>query len=152
MSEKIIATNRKASFNYILQDRFETGLVLTGSETKSLRESSANISEAYAMVKSHEIWLVNANISPYEPANYLNHKPKRDRKLLLHKREILKIEQKLKERGLTIVPTKMYFKNGRAKLEIALAKGKRSYDKRDSIKKRDINREVSREFSRRGRT
>jgi SsrA-binding protein len=144
MAEKIITTNRKASFNYHLLDRFEAGLQLTGSEVKSLRISSANINEAYAMMKNGELWLISSNISPYEPANYLNHKPKRDRKLLLHKRELLKIDQKLKERGLTIVPTRLYFKGGRAKCEIALAKGKKSYDKRDAIKRRDISRELSR--------
>ncbi len=144
MPEKIIATNRKASFNYHLMEKFEAGLQLVGSEVKSLRTASANISEAYAVMKKGELWLINANINPYDPANYLNHKPKRDRKLLLHKRELLKIDQKLKERGLTLVPTKIYFKEGRAKCEIALAKGKKSYDKRESIKKRDINRELSR--------
>lgn len=145
MAEKIIATNRKASFNYHLLERFEAGIQLTGSEVKSLRTASANISEAYAVMKKGELWLINSNISPYEPANYLNHKPKRDRKLLLHRRELLKIDQKLKERGLTLVPTKLYFKEGRAKCEIALAKGKKSYDKRESIKKRDMDRELSRE-------
>lgn len=149
MSIKIVTTNRKASFSYHLIDRFETGLVLTGSEVKSLRTTSPNIDEAYAMMKKGELWLVNSNIAPYEPANYLNHKPKRDRKLLLHKKEILKIDQKLKERGLTLVPTKLYFKDGRAKLEIALAKGKKSYDKRETIKKRDVDRELSRNFSKR---
>ncbi len=144
MSEKMITTNRKASFSYHLLERFEAGLQLTGSEVKSLRTASANISEAYAVMKKGELWLINANISPYEPANYLNHKPKRDRKLLLHKRELTKIDQKLKEHGLTIVPTKLYFKAGRAKCEVALAKGKKSYDKRESIKKRDIDRELSR--------
>lgn len=144
MSEKIITTNRKASFSYHLMERFEAGMQLTGSEVKSLRTASANISEAYAMMKNGELWLINASISPYEPANYLNHKPKRDRKLLLHRRELLKIDQKLKERGLTLVPTKLYFKEGRAKCEIALAKGKKSYDKRESIKRRDMDRELSR--------
>ncbi len=144
MSEKMITTNRKASFSYHLLERFEAGIQLTGSEVKSLRTASANISEAYAVMKKGELWLINANISPYEPANYLNHKPKRDRKLLLHKRELTKIDQKLKEHGLTIVPTRLYFKAGRAKCEIALAKGKKSYDKRESIKKRDMDRELSR--------
>jgi len=144
MGEKIITTNRKASFGYHLMERFEAGMQLTGSEVKSLRTSSANLAEAYAVIKKGELWLINSNISPYEPANYLNHKPKRDRKLLLHKRELIKIDQKLKERGLTLVPTKLYFKGGRAKCEIALAKGKKSYDKRESIKKRDIDRELAR--------
>lgn len=144
MGEKVITTNRKASFNYHLLDRMEAGIVLTGSEVKSLRTSSANLTDAYALIRNGELWLINANISPYEPANYLNHKPKRDRKLLLHKREILRIFQKLKERGFTLVPTKMYFKNGRAKVEIAFAKGKKSFDKREAIKKRDIKRELAR--------
>ncbi|MBI2093079.1 MAG: SsrA-binding protein SmpB [Deltaproteobacteria bacterium] len=144
MNVKIITTNRKASFNYNLLDKFEAGMVLTGSEVKSCRDGAVNIGESYALIKNGEMWLVNADISPYEPANYLNHKPKRDRKLLLHKRELIRISVKLKERGLTLIPTKMYFKGGRAKLEIALAKGKKSYDKRESIKKRDIKRELSR--------
>lgn len=137
-------TNRKASFNYHLLERFEAGIVLTGSEVKSLRMGAANLTDAYATIKKGEAWLINANISPYVQANYLNHKPKRDRKLLLHAREILKIDQRLKERGLTLVPTKLYFKEGRAKVEIALAKGKKAYDKRETIKKRDINRELAR--------
>lgn len=144
MSEKIITANRKASFEYHLLERFEAGIALMGSEVKSLRDGGANISEAYAIFKGAELWLINANINPYEPANYLNHKPKRDRKLLLHKKEILKIIMKLKEKGLTLIPTKLYFKNGLAKIEVALAKGKKSYDKRASIKKKDIDRELSR--------
>lgn len=144
MGEKIIALNRKASFNYQLLERIEAGVVLTGSEVKSLRGGGANIGEAYAMMKDGEIWLINSHINPYEPAHYLNHKPKRDRKLLLHKRELLKISQKMKEKGLTLVPTKLYFKEGRAKCELAMAKGKKSYDKKESIKKRDITRELSR--------
>lgn len=146
MSEKVVTTNRKAAFNYHLMDRVEAGLVLLGSEVKALRTGSANISEAYATIKGDGIWLVNSHIGLYEPANQLNHKPKRDRKLLLHGREVLKISQKLKERGLTLVPTRLYFKNGRAKLELALAKGKKMFDKRETIKKRDINRELSRKY------
>lgn len=145
MGEKIIASNRKASFNYHLLEKMEAGIVLTGSEVKSLRAGAANLTDAYAMIKEGELWLINANISPYEPANMLNHKPKRERKLLVHKRELLKIGQKLKEKGLTLVPTRMYFKEGHAKVEIAFAKGKRSYDKRESIKKRDIARSLARE-------
>jgi len=144
MGEKIIATNRKAHFNYHLLERVEAGIVLTGSEVKSLREGGGNIGEAYAMMKQGELWLINSHISPYEPAAYLNHKPKRDRKLLLHKRELLRIGQKLAEKGLTLVPTRMYFKSGRAKLELALAKGKQSFDKRETIKKRETDRELRR--------
>jgi len=143
-SEKNIAVNRRASFNYQLFDKFEAGIALTGSEIKGIRDSGANINEAYAMIKGGEIWLINSHISPYQPATYMNHKPKRDRKLLLHKREILKIEIKLKEKGLTLVPTKMYFKNGRAKIELALGKGKKSFDKRESIKKRESDRNLRR--------
>lgn len=146
MGEKIIATNRKASFNYHLINRMEAGIVLTGSEVKALRESGANLTDAYAMLRNGEMWLINAHISQYEPANYLNHKPKRDRKLLLHKKELLKISIKLKESGLTIVPTKLYFKEGIAKLELAIAKGKKSVDKREDMKKRDITRELSRTY------
>ena len=144
MGEKIICTNRKAHFNYHLLDRIEAGIVLTGSEVKSLREGGGNIGEAYAMMKGNELWLINSHISPYDPAAYLNHKPKRDRKLLLHKKELLRIGQKLAEKGLTLVPTKMYFKAGIAKLELALAKGKQAVDKRETIKKRDVDRELRR--------
>jgi SsrA-binding protein len=142
--EKIVTVNRKASFNYHLLERFEAGIALTGSEVKSMREGGANLTDAYAIEKKGELWLINSHINPYEPASLLNHKPKRDRKLLLRKKEILKITIKLKERGLTIVPTKIYFKFGRAKVEIALAKGKKSFDKRDDIKARDIKREMER--------
>jgi len=141
---KIVVTNRKASFNYLLLERYEAGMILAGSEVKSLREGGANLTDAYAMIKGGELWLINSHISPYEPAHALGHKPKRDRKLLLHKKELLKIEIKLKERGQTLVPTKIYFKNGRAKVEIALAKGKKSFDKREDIKKRELNRELAR--------
>lgn len=144
MGEKIVTTNRKAGFNYHLLDKFEAGLTLQGSEVKSLRDGGANLTDAYCLFKKGELWVINVHISEYQPANYLNHKPKRDRKLLLHKRELIRLETKLKERGLTIIPTKIYFKNGRAKIEIALAKGKKSYDKRDAIKKRDLNRELLR--------
>jgi len=141
---KIVVTNRKASFNYHLMERLEAGIVLTGSEVKSLREGGANLTDAYATLKEGELWLVNSHISPYEPAHALNHKPKRDRKLLLKKKELLKLIIKLKEKGLTIVPTKIYFAHGIAKVEIATAKGKKAFDKREDIKRRDVDREMSR--------
>jgi len=144
MSEKIITTNRKASFNYHLTERFEAGLSLVGSEVKSLRAGGANLSDSYAVIKGGEVWLIGAHISPYEAASYTGHQPKRDRKLLLHKREIVKLTVKMNERGFTLVPTKMYFKGGKAKIELALAKGKKSFDKRESIKKREVNREIAR--------
>lgn len=139
---KVITTNRKASFSYHLMDRIEAGLSLLGSEVRSLREGGANLTDSFATIKNGEVWLLNAHIAPYEPANYLNHKPTRERKLLLHKREIIKLTVKLKEKGLTLVPTKLYFKDGRAKVEIALAKGKRLYDKREAIKKREAGRAI----------
>ena len=150
MSEKTIATNRKASFNYHLSDRMEAGMVLTGSEVKSCREGGANISDAYAMFKAGELWLINAHISPYANAGYMNHEPKRERKLLLHKREIERLIGKIKERGLTLVPTKIYFSGkGKLKIELALGKGKKAYDKREDIKKRDTATELRRAMRRR---
>ncbi len=150
MSDKIIATNRKASFNYHLSDRMEAGMVLTGSEVKSCREGGANISDAYAMFKSGELWLVNAHISPYANAGYMNHEPKRERKLLLHGRELERLLGKIKERGLTLVPTKIYFSpKGKLKIELALGKGKKAHDKRDTIKKRENATELRRAMKRR---
>lgn len=140
----VITTNKKASFKYHLLERFEAGMVLTGSEIKSIRDRNANLIDSYAIMKKGEVWLIGAHISPYSHANLLNHEPRRDRKLLLHKKEILKIIGALSEKGLTLVPVKLYLKNGRAKLEIALAKGKRLFDKRESIKKRENERTLDR--------
>lgn len=141
-----VATNRKASFNYHLLDKVEAGLVLTGSEVKSLRQGGANISEAYAVIKDGEAWLLNAHISPYELAHVSPHEPKRTRKLLLKKHEINKLIGKLNQRGLTLVPTRLYFsKDGYAKIELALAKGKKRYDKREAIKEREMRREIARQ-------
>lgn len=148
-SGNIIALNKKASFEYILLDRFEAGLVLTGSEVKSLRENKANLSDSYALEKGGELYLVNSHISEYKFANQLNHEPKRERKLLLHKGEIGKLTAELREKGLTIVPTKLYWKNGKAKVEIALAKGKRLFDKRDTIKRRESDRAIRRSLKNR---
>ena len=143
---KIICNNRKAEFNYFFNEFFEAGIVLNGSEVKSLRDGKANISEAYAVDEQGEIFLLNSHIPSYKESSYNNHDPKRNRKLLLNKREINKLIGKVNREGYTLIPTKLYFKKGRAKIEIALAKGKRHYDKRQVKKKRDWNREKARLF------
>ena len=143
---KIICNNRKAKFNYFFNEFFEAGIVLNGSEVKSLRDGKANISEAYAIDEQGEIFLLNSHIPSYKESSYNNHDPKRNRKLLLNKREINKLIGKVNREGYTLIPTKLYFKNGRAKIEIAVAKGKRHYDKRQVKKKRDWNREKARLF------
>ena len=143
---KIICNNRKASFNYFLNEFYEAGLALHGSEVKSLRAGKANISESYALDNHGEIFLVNSHIPSYKESSYNNHDPKRNRKLLLKKREINKLMGRINREGSTLIPTKLYFKKGKAKIEIAVAKGKRQYDKRQVKKKRDWNRERSRYF------
>lgn len=144
MGIKIIVENRKASFQYHFIDRIEAGLVLTGSEVKSLRDARANLGDAYAVIKNGELFLLNCHISPYAPAAGMNHDPLRTRKLLVHKAQLEKLYGQLREKGLTLVPTKMYFKEGRAKVELALAKGKKTFDKRESIKKRETDRMLRR--------
>lgn len=141
---KIVATNRKATHDYSIEDRFEAGLVLRGTEIKSIRAGLANLREGYVTLRHDELYLVNAHISPYEPAGRGGHDPLRERKLLMHRKEIFKIAQKLNERGYTLIPLKIYLKNSRAKIEIALAKGKREYDKRETIAKRDAARQIDR--------
>ena len=143
---KIITINRKASFNYFFKELYEAGIVLKGSEIKSVRLGKINITDSYAVDKKGEIFLVNSHIPIYKQASYSNHNPYSERKLLLNKKEINKIIGRIHEDGLTIVPTKMYFKKGKAKLEIAVAKGKKQYDKRQTKKKRDWNRERARYF------
>ena len=143
---KIICNNRKAKFNYFFNEFFEAGIALKGSEVKSLRDGKANISEAYAVDEHGEIFLLNSHIPSYKESSYNNHDPKRNRKLLLNKREINKLIGKVNREGYTLIPTKLYFKKGRAKIEIAVAKGKRHYDKRQVKKKRDWNREKARLF------
>ena len=143
---KIICNNRKARFNYFFNEFFEAGIALKGSEVKSLRDGKANISEAYAIDVQGEIFLLNSHIPSYKESSYNNHDPKRNRKLLLNKREINKLIGKINREGYTLIPTKLYFKKGRAKIEIAVAKGKRHYDKRQVKKKRDWNREKARFF------
>ena len=143
---KIISNNRKAKFNYFFSEFFEAGIVLKGSEVKSLRDGKANISESYAIDEQGEIFIINSHIPSYKESSYNNHDPKRNRKLLLNKREINKLIGKVNKEGYTLIPTKLYFKKGKAKVEIAVAKGKRQYDKRQVKKKRDWNRERARFF------
>ena len=141
---KIICLNRKASFNYFFEDLLEAGIVLKGSEIKSIREGKVNIADSYAVEKNGELILINSHIASYKQASYSNHKPLDNRKLLLNKKEIDKLIGKIQKEGLTIVPTKMYFKKGKAKIELAVAKGKKQYDKRATKKNRDWSREKAR--------
>ena len=141
---KIICYNRKASFNYFFENTLEAGIVLKGSEIKSIRNGKVNIADAYAIEKKGEIILINSHISSYKQASFSNYKPLDERKLLLNKKEINKLIGKMQREGFTIVPTKMYFKKGRAKIELAIAKGKKQYDKRAVKKKRDWDRDKSR--------
>ena len=143
---KIICLNRKASFNYFFEDLLEAGIVLKGSEIKSIREGKVNIADSYAVEKDGELILINSHIASYKQASYSNHNPTDERKLLLNKREVNKLIGKIQRDGLTIVPTKMYFKKGKAKIELAVAKGKKLHDKRASKKDRDWNRDKSRYF------
>lgn len=144
---KNVATNRKASFEYFLLDRFEAGIALQGSEIKSIRAGQVSIAEAFIDVDGKNAWLVEAHIAPYEQANRFNHEPKRRRRLLLHRKEILELWDAVRQKGVTIIPTRIYIKKGRAKIEIALAKGKKLHDKRASIAKRDEERELNRQKS-----
>ena len=143
---KIISNNRKARYNYFFEEFFEAGIVLKGSEVKSLRDGKANISESYAIDDKGELFLVNSHIPSYKESSYNNHDPKRNRKLLFNRREINKLIGKINREGLTLIPTKLYFKKGKAKIEIAVAKGKRQYDKRQSKKTKDWNRDKARYF------
>jgi SsrA-binding protein len=147
--ERVLATNRKAYFHYEVLERAEAGLALVGTEVKSIREGGLNFSDSYVDFRGGELVLVGCRIAPYSHGNLLNHPPARDRKLLLHKREILKLGGKVTERGLTLVPLRAYMKNGRVKMEIGLARGKQAHDKRDAIKKKDQEREARQGLSRR---
>ena len=144
VGQKIICQNRKARFNYFFHELLEAGIVLKGSEIKSIRSGKVNIAESYAIEKYGEIYLVNSHIPIYKQASYSNHNPLDERKILLNKREINKLIGKMQREGFTIVPTKMYFKKGKAKIELAVAKGKKQYDKRATKKSRDWNREKAR--------
>ena len=141
---KIICLNKKASFNYFFEDLLEAGIVLKGSEIKSIREGKVNIADSYAIEKKGELILINSHIASYKQASYSNHNPTDERKLLLNKKEINKLIGRMQREGFTIVPTKMYFKNGKAKIELAVAKGKKQFDKRAAIKRRDWNRDKAR--------
>jgi len=145
MSIKIVARNRKANFEYFLLDRFEAGIELRGSEIKSVRNGQISLNEAYVETNGKEAWLVECHIAPYERASYFQHDPKRPKRLLLHKREIRQLWNESRKKGVTIVPVSVYLKDGRAKVEIALAKGKKLYDKRQTIAKRDAQREIERQ-------
>ncbi len=149
MNEKIIATNRKAYHEFFILEKYEAGIELLGSEVKSLREGSGNLKEGYVVIRDGNAILVGVRISPYSHTGFVGHDPLRDRQLLLQKKQILKLARKVAEKGLTLIPLRMYFKDGWAKVEIGLAKGKRHYDKKDSIKKRDIKRETEREVRKR---
>jgi SsrA-binding protein len=142
--EKIICVNRQARHNYFIDETYEAGLVLVGSEVKSLRDGKANLVDSYGQIRHGEAFLINAHISPYAGANQFNHEPTRTRKLLLHAREIERLTGKTKERGLTLIPLKMYFKGGRAKVELGLARGKKLYDKRETLRRKVAQREVER--------
>ncbi len=146
---KTICKNRRARFQYEIEETMEAGLVLQGSEVKSMRDGRAHLSDAYGRIRNGELYLVKAHVEPYKQANQQNHDPERERKLLLHRREIRRLHVKLRERGLTLVPLEMYFKDGRVKVELALARGKKLYDKRQTIAKRDSDKRLRRLTKRR---
>jgi SsrA-binding protein len=149
---RTVASNKSAFFNYEILERLETGISLLGSEVKSVRDGRISLKESYAEIRNGEVFLVHANISPYEPANRFNHEPLRDRKLLLHRREIKRLIGKIREKGWTLIPTKVILTDkGKVKVELALGKGKRTYEKKQAIKEREIAREVRTELKRRMR-
>ena len=147
---KIVAQNRKAFHDYFIEETLEAGMVLTGTEVKSLRDAKANLMDSYVLIKDNEVFLFNCHISPYTHGNIMNHDPVRTRKLLLHKKELVKLQAKAAQKGYSVIPLKLYFKNGRAKAEIGLAKGKRQYEKRETIKKKEADREIQRAMRARG--
>jgi SsrA-binding protein len=144
MSVKVIASNRKANFEYFLLEHFEAGIALQGSEIKSIRAGQISLAEAYVQVDGREAWLIGAHIAPYDPASRYNHDPIRPRRLLLHRREIKELWDAVRQKGVTIVPVRVYLKEGRAKVDIAIGKGKKLYDKRHEIAKRDLERDIDR--------
>lgn len=144
MNIKIVAKNRKAQFEFFILEKFEAGIVLKGSEIKSIRVGKVSLQEAYVQVEASQAWLINSHIASYEEASYLDHDPKRPRKLLLHKKELLTLWNEVRQKGVTIIPICMYLKGGRAKLEIAVAKGKKLYDKRHDLAEKDVKRDLSR--------
>ena len=144
MGEKLICQNKKAFFNYSIEETYQAGISLLGSEVKSLREGRINLGDSYADIKRGEIFLVDAHINPYPQANRMNHEPLRTRKLLLHKREIRRLIGKIEQRGYTVIPLKFYFANGKVKVDLGLAKGKKLFDKRETVKKKTMEREMAR--------
>jgi SsrA-binding protein len=150
-SVKVVANNRRAAHNYQVEDRYEAGLVLLGSEIKSIRAGQANLKDGYVTSRDGELWLVNVHIAPYQPAARQGHDPRRPRKLLLHRRQINRLISRIQERGYTLIPLRLYLKQGRAKVEIGLARGKRKYDKRAAIAKRESQRQVERTLRERDR-
>jgi SsrA-binding protein len=148
--EKVLATNRKALFQYEVLERAEAGIALSGTEVKSVREGGINFTDSFVDFRGGELFLVGCRIAPYSLGNLMNHSPARDRKLLMHKREILRLGDRVSGKGLTLVPLRAYLKNGRVKLEIGLGRGKRAHDKREAIRKRDIERDTRQEMNRRG--
>ncbi|MCB0394948.1 MAG: SsrA-binding protein SmpB [Bdellovibrionales bacterium] len=148
MGEKLVCSNKKARHDYHIGETFEAGMVLTGSEVKSMRDGNCQLKDSYIDINRGELFLIGAHVSPYFASSYNNHEPERKRKLLMHRLEISKLDSKVREKGLSLIPLRIYFKKGRAKIEIALAKGKKAHDKRDTIKKRDALREVSQQIKR----
>lgn len=146
--EKLVATNRKARHEYSILDSYETGIVLTGTEVKSLRQASANLADGYAMIKDGELWLFGMHISPYEHGSYSNVDPLRRRKLLVHRKELRKIAARVQDKGLTLIPLKVYFSHGIAKLQLGVCRGKREYDKRQDIARREAERAIRRHIAR----
>ena len=144
MEIKVVAKNRKAGFEYFLLEHYEAGISLQGSEIKSIRAGQVSLQEAYVQVDGKEAWLIDAHIAPYDPASYSNHDPRRPRRLLLHKKQIKEMWDAIRQKGVTVIPTQMYLKEGRAKLDIAIAKGKKLYDKREAIARKDIERDMAR--------
>lgn len=146
---KVVATNRKARHDYIIEDTFEAGIALLGSEIKSIRAGQVNLRDSYATIRDGEVWLLNAHISAYQQASYQNHEPRRERKLLMHRREINRLTGKLQEKGLTLVPLRIYLKNSRAKVELGLARGKKTFDKRQTLREKSDRRQIERALGRR---
>ncbi len=144
MGEKLVCLNKKARHNYFIEDTYEAGIALLGTEVKSLREGRANLGDSYGKIKNGEVFLVDAHISPYSYANRFNHDPLRPRKLLLHKREIRRLIGKVQEKGFTLIPLRLYFSNGRAKVELGLGKGKKLFDKRETLKRKTMERDMER--------
>ena len=145
---KTVATNRKAHHDYFVEETYEAGIALTGTEIKSVRAGRVNLRDSFAMVRDGDLWLMNAHIAPYEQGTYANHEPRRPRRLLMHRREINRIASELQEKGFTLVPLRLYLKNNRAKVELGLARGKKQYDKRATLRKKETQREIDRAVAR----